>query len=168
MLAGLIAFVGGVYVAVVVVPGVFVDRADAPNMLLSVAATAIVAVGFERARGTLRGWASRLSGRPHPLPYDVLARFAADSGFQVAAEQTSARMARVLAAGVGASRVEVWLLAGDRMTLAAISPENAGVPPAPRTRSTARHRRLAGMSAPFDTAVSCWVSWSWRNARANP
>jgi hypothetical protein len=65
VLAGLVAFVGGVYVAVVVLPGLIVDRADAPNMLLSVAATAIVAV-VERARGTLRGWASRLCGRPRP------------------------------------------------------------------------------------------------------
>lgn len=131
VLAGLVAFVGGVYVAVVVVPGLIVDRADAPNILLSVAATAIVAVGFERARGTLRGWASRLSRRPHPLPYDVLARFASDSGFQVAAEQAPARMAHVLAAGVGASRVEVWLLAGDRMRLAAGYPKSDSVPVAP-------------------------------------
>jgi signal transduction histidine kinase len=130
VLAGLVAFVGGVYVAVVVLPGLIVDRADTPNMLLSVAATAIVAVGFERARGTLRGWASRLSRRSHPLPYDVLARFASDSGFQ-GAEQTPARMAHVLAAGVGASRAEVWLLAGDRMRLAAVYPESDGMPPAP-------------------------------------
>jgi signal transduction histidine kinase len=131
VLAGLVAFVGGVYLAVVVVPGLIVARAHAPNMFLSVAATAIVAVGFDRARGTLRGWASRLSGRPHPLPYEVLARFASDSGFQVAAEQTPARMARVLAVGVGANRVEVWLLAGDRMRLAAIHPESDSVPLAP-------------------------------------
>ena len=79
VLTGLVAFVGAVYVAVVIVVGLFVGRSDAPSPLLSVAATAIVAVGFEPVRRRLRAWANRLSGRPHPLPYDVLAHFAPDS-----------------------------------------------------------------------------------------
>ena len=100
-----------------------------PSLLLSVAATAVVAVGFESARNGLRAWANRLSGRPHPLPYEVLTHFAPDS--EASAQETPLRMAKVLAAGVGACRVQVWLLAGGRTRLAAVHPESDGEPPAP-------------------------------------
>ena len=40
-------------------------------------------------------------------------------------------MAKVLAAGVGARRVQVWLLAGGRFRLAAVHPEGDGEPPTP-------------------------------------
>ena len=129
VLAGLVAFVGAVYIAIVIVVGLFAGRSDAPSPLLSVAATAIVAVGFEPARKRLRAWANRLSGRPHPLPYDVLANFAPDSG--ASAQETPVWMAKVLAAGVGARQVQVWLLAGRRIRLAAVHPESDAEPPAP-------------------------------------
>lgn len=129
VLAGLAAFVGSVYVVFVIIVGLLVGRSEAPSTLLSVAATAIVAVGFEPARRSLRTAANRLSGRPHPLPYDVLAHFAPESA--ASAEETPMRMARVLAAGVGARRVQVWLVAGGRVRLAAIHPEGDGPPPTP-------------------------------------
>ena len=129
VLAGLIAYVGAVYIAVVVVVGLFLGRSDAPSVLLSVAATAVVAVGFEPVRRRLRAWANGLSGRSHPLPYDVLAGFAPDSG--ASAQDTPVWMAKVLAAGVGARQVQVWLLAAGRIRLAALYPENDGEPPAP-------------------------------------
>jgi signal transduction histidine kinase len=129
VLTGLVAFVGAVYVAVVIVLGVLVGRSDAPSLLLSVAATAIVAVGFEPVRNRLRAWANSLSDRRHPLPYDVLTHFAPDS--EASAQETPFWMANVLAAGVGARRVQVWLLAGGRLRLAAVHPESDGEPPAP-------------------------------------
>jgi signal transduction histidine kinase len=129
VLAGLVAFVGVVYVAVVIVGGVFVGRSDAPSTVLSVAATAVVAVGFEPARQRLRAWVNRLSGGSHPVPYDVLAHFAPESG--ASAKETPVWMAKVLAAGVGARRVQVWLLAGGGIRLAAVHPDSAGEPPAP-------------------------------------
>jgi signal transduction histidine kinase len=129
VLAGLAAFVGAVYVAVVIIGGLLVGQSDAPSPLLSVIATAIVAVGFEPVRRRLRAWVKRLSGRPHPLPYDVLAHFTPDSG--ASPLETPMWMAKVLAAGVGARRVQVWLLAGGRIRLAAVHPESDGEPPAP-------------------------------------
>src|SRR5215203_4261581 len=129
VLAGLVAFVGAVYVAVVIVLGVLVGRSDAPSLLLSVAATAIVAAGFEPVRSRLQAWANSLAGRPHPLPYEVLAHFAPDG--EASAQETPLRMAKVLAAGVGARQVQVWLLAGGRLRLAAVHPESDGEPPAP-------------------------------------
>ena len=95
VLAGLVAYVGAVYIAVVVVVGLFLGRSDTPSVLLSVAATAVVAVGFEPVRRRLRAWANRLSGPSHPLPYDVLAGFAPDSG--ASAQDTPVWMAKVLA-----------------------------------------------------------------------
>ena len=47
------------------------------------------------------------------------------------AQDTPVWMAKVLAAGVGARRVQVWLLAGGRIRLAAVHPESDGEPPAP-------------------------------------
>src|SRR5829696_10424545 len=129
VLAGLVAFVGAVYVVVVIVVGLLMGRSDAPSPLLSVVATAIVAVGFEPVRRRLRAWANRLSGRPHPLPYDVLAHFAPESG--ASAQETPMWMAKVLAAGVGARQVQVWLLAGGRIRLAALHPASDGEPPTP-------------------------------------
>jgi signal transduction histidine kinase len=129
VLTGLVLFVGAVYVAVVIVGGLVVGRSDSPSPLLSVAATAVVAVAFEPARTRLRAWAHRMSGRPHPMPYDVLAHFTPESG--ASAQETPLWMAKVLAAGVGARRVQVWLLAGGRIRLAAVHPESDGEPPAP-------------------------------------
>ena len=164
VLAGLVAFVTAVYVAVVIVVGIFVGRPDTPSPLLSVAATAIVAVGFEPVRKRLRAWANRLSGRPHPLPYDVLAHFAPDSG--ASAQETPLWMAKVLAAGVGARRVQVWLLAGGRIRLAAVHPEG-GEPPAP-PELTDDPRPVPGRHVrPSGTAVNCWAYSSSRNPRVS-
>ena len=165
VLAGLVAYVGAVYIAVVVVVGLFLGRSDAPSVLLSVAATAVVAVGFEPARRRLRAWANRLSGRPHPLPYDVLAGFAPDSG--ASAQDTPVWMAKVLAAGVGARQVQVWLLAGGRIRLAALYPEGDGEPPAPPELSDDSDRCLAGTSVSSGTELSCWAYSSSRNARVS-
>ena len=129
VLAGLVAFVGAVYVVVVIVGGRIVGGPDAPSMLLSVTATAVVAVGFEPARRKLEGWANRLVGRPHPLPYAVLAQFTPDTGASV--QETPAWMAKALAAGLGARRVQVWLVTRGRIRLAADLPGGNGDTPTP-------------------------------------
>ena len=129
VLTGLVAFVGAVYVAVVIVVGLLVGSSDAPSPLLSVVATAIVAVGFEPVRRRLQAWAHRLPGRPHPLPYEVLAHFAPDSG--ASAQETPMWMAKVSLTG--------WVPAGSRcgcwpavdIRPAGVRPEGDGEPPAP-------------------------------------
>ena len=65
----------GVYVVVVVGGGVLIGRTDSPSLGLSVVATAIVALGFERVQSWLE---TAVAGRVHggtPSPYDVLSRF---------------------------------------------------------------------------------------------
>ncbi|MFI6830007.1 sensor histidine kinase [Kribbella sp. NPDC050241] len=122
VLAGLMVFVGGVYLVVVVLVGRFVGRSHSPSPALSVLATIIVGVGFEPVRRTLRGWANELTHRS--APYEVLAHFTADS-------QTPARMAQVLGTALNASTVEIWLLAGGRIQLAAAHPADNDAPTVP-------------------------------------
>jgi signal transduction histidine kinase len=73
-----------------------------PSVPLAVLATAIVAVTFEPIR-------RRLSRRWLTSPYDVLAQFASQVAGAGAAEDLASRMARLIAEGTGASRVEVWV-----------------------------------------------------------
>ncbi|HET6989199.1 MAG TPA: histidine kinase [Kribbella sp.] len=140
MLAGLVVFVGTVYLVVVVLAGQLVGRSHSPSTLLSVLATVIVGVGFEPVRRKLRSWANS-------SPYDVLAHFAADNGLQASAQQTPGRMAQVLAEAVGAATVQIWLLAGGRIELAATHPADGGEPVAPdlidlSTSAPGRHIRM--------------------------
>ena len=140
VLAGLVVFVGGVYLVVVVLVGRFVGRSHSPSPALSVLATIIVGVGFEPARRTLRGWVNELTH--HPAPYDVLAHFTADSG---SSQQTPARMAQVLGTALNASTVDIWLLADGRFQLAAAHPADRREPAVPpdltATTTPGRHLR---------------------------
>jgi hypothetical protein len=52
----------------------------------------------------------RWSHRPASLPYNVLAHFTSVTGLQESALQAPVRTARVLAEGVGAASVQVWLV----------------------------------------------------------
>lgn len=126
MLAGLVVFVGAVYLVVVVLAGHLVGHSDEPSTLLSVVATVIVGVGFEPVRRMLRNWVITSPS----MPYDVLAHFT-DSGLQASTQQTPARMAQVLADAVGASAVQIWLLAGGRIELAAAHPADGREPSVP-------------------------------------
>lgn len=120
MLVGLAAFVGVTYVVIVIGVGIVVSRSGSPSTVLSVVATAVVAVGFEPVRRRLRTGANTVFGRSPRIAYDVLAQFASDGG--------PSRMAQVLADGVGAAGAQVWLMAGGRLRLADSYPEADGEP----------------------------------------
>lgn len=129
VLAGLVVFVGGVYLVVVVLAGGLAGRSDSPSLPLSVLATIIVGVGFEPVRRALRGWVNALTHRaPVSAPYDVLAHFTADTG---ATGSAPAHMAQVLGTALNASTVEIWLLVGGRIHLAAAHPADSREPPMP-------------------------------------
>ena len=141
MLAGLAGFVLLVYVVVVLGGGVLIGHTVSPDVALSVLATAVVALAFDPVQARLEALASRVVHGGQPSPYDVLRRFSADRDRQYPTEELPARMARVLADGTGAAWTQVWLVVGDRTTLAATWPPDA-------TRR-ARGRR----PAPADDAV---------------
>ncbi len=119
----LAAFITGVYVAIVVGVGALVGRAGGPNLVLSILATAVVAVAFQPARERARRLANRLVYGQRATPYDVLARFSAQAAATVASDELLATLARMVAEGTGAAESEVWVRTGDALRVAASWPE---------------------------------------------
>ncbi|MDX1660076.1 MAG: ATP-binding protein [Nitriliruptorales bacterium] len=72
---GLATLIASVYVGVVVGVGHVVGRGDDPDLVLSVLATAVVAVLFQPVRQRLRRWANRLVYGQRATPYEVLQHF---------------------------------------------------------------------------------------------
>src|SRR3954447_25600543 len=145
---GLAAFVVGVYVVVVVGGGVLVGHTGSPSVGLSVIATAVVALGFERAWRWVQTAASQLLGRSPTSPYDVLSRFSETVGGGYPTEDLPARMVRLLAEGTSAEWAQVWLSVHGRLQLAASWPVDAvatDVPPkpSPGARDLTGERRRA-------------------------
>ena len=80
LVAGLAGFITVTYVAIVVGIGSLVGRGDEPNLILSIAATALVAVAFQPVRRRLQRVANRLVFGRRATPYDVLSGFATRVG----------------------------------------------------------------------------------------
>jgi signal transduction histidine kinase len=109
----LAAFITGVYVAIVVGIGSLAAGHRAhPNLLLPIAATAVVAIAFQPVRERVQHLANRLVYGRRATPYEVLAEFAGRMGGTYATEDLLPRMARTLAEGTAAARADVWLAAG--------------------------------------------------------
>ncbi|MFY9614058.1 MAG: histidine kinase [Candidatus Dormiibacterota bacterium] len=123
----LAAFITAVYVGIVVGVGTLVGSGGQPNLLLSIVATAIVAVAFQPVRERLQRIANRLVYGKRATPYEVLSQFSERVAETYAAEEALPRMARVLAEGTGAERAQVWLRAGRLLRPAAVWPESDGV-----------------------------------------
>lgn len=129
---GLLAgFVGVVYIGLVVGVGRAVGT-QGDNVLLSVVATGVVAVAFQPARERAQRLANRLVYGRRATPYEVLSAFSQRVAEAVPTEETLGRMARVLAEGTAARRVDVWLAVGGDLRPAASWPEDAS--PAPTVR----------------------------------
>jgi signal transduction histidine kinase len=112
---GLAGFITLVYVGIVVGVGALLGRGDEPNVGLSIAATAIVAVAFQPVRERVQRFASRLVYGRRATPYEVLARLSERAAGTFATEDVLPRTARIIAEGLGASRVTVWLHVGQEL-----------------------------------------------------
>jgi signal transduction histidine kinase len=97
---GLASYVLAIYLLVVLGGGALL-HARPPSLPLAVVATAVVAVTFEPVRGVLRR-------RVLTSPYELLADFTTQVSAAVVTQDVAARMARLLADGTSARRVEVW------------------------------------------------------------
>ena len=128
---GMAVFVVGVYVVVVRGGGALIGRTDSPNVVLSMLATATVALWFARVQTSVEGWASRLLGDRSAASYDVLSRFSEGMPEEESTEDLAARMARLLAEGTGAQWAQVWVSVANRLTLAATWPADADAPVTP-------------------------------------
>ncbi|HEV3232135.1 MAG TPA: GAF domain-containing sensor histidine kinase [Candidatus Dormibacteraeota bacterium] len=122
--AALAAFISAVYVAIVVGLGSLVGSGARPNLVLSIVATAIVAVGFQPAQERLQRIANRLVYGRRATPYEVLSEFSGRVAETYAAEEVLPRMARVLQEGTGAEHATVWRRSGAWLAPAATSPES--------------------------------------------
>jgi signal transduction histidine kinase len=115
----LAAFITAVYVGIVVGVGTLVGSRGQPNLVLSIIATAIVAVAFQPVRERLQKVANRIVYGNRATPYEVLSQFSERVAETYAADEALPRMARVLGEGTGADRAEVWLRRGGALLLAA-------------------------------------------------
>ena len=124
-------FITLVYIAVVAGAGAVLGRGDEPNLALSVAATALVAVAFQPVRERIQHVANRLVYGERATPYEVLSSFSARMGETAAPDELLHRISKLLAEGTGAERAQVWLRVGDELRVAASWPERAEDEPAP-------------------------------------
>jgi signal transduction histidine kinase len=127
----LAVFITAVYVGIVVGVGTLVGSGGQPNLVLSIIATAVVAVAFQPVRERLQKVANRFVYGKRATPYEVLSQFSERVAESYAADDVLPRMARVLADGTAAARADVWLRAGDTLRHAASWPlESSAAEPA--------------------------------------
>ena len=105
----LAGFITIVYIAIVAGLGSTVSD----DLVLSIVATAVVAVAFQPVRERSNRFANRLVYGKRATPYEVLARFSERVGGTYAAEDVLPRTARVIAEGTAAEGVQIWLRIGD-------------------------------------------------------
>src|SRR3954468_11398778 len=96
---GLAGFVVGVYVVIVVGGDALLGRTGSPSVLLSIAATAVVALAFDRVGRWTQDGAARLFHRNGASPYDVLSRFSETVTGGYPTQETAERKARPDAQG---------------------------------------------------------------------
>ncbi len=118
-------FITAVYVGIAVGIGALVGGGGKPNLALSILATAIVAVGFQPLRERLQRVANRLVYGKRATPYEVLSQFSERVAESYATDEVMPRMARILAEGTGAHRVDVWLRSRNSWRDVAVWPLDA-------------------------------------------
>jgi len=119
---GLAGYVALVYVLVVLGGGLLIGQIDAPNLMLSVVATAVVALGFGPVQTRLEHAALRSVSGASRSPYEVLRHFSEQVTAGYDSEAIPVQMAKLLAAGTGARWAQVWLVIAGRPELAASWP----------------------------------------------
>ncbi len=124
VLSGLVAFVGTVYLVALALGWLLGDNGS-PSVVLSVIATAIVALAFEPVRARLHRIANwSLHGSPSS-PDDVLRRFSETAAGQYDEDEIPARMSKLLVEATGAEWAQVWLVVAGRLSLSATWPSGA-------------------------------------------
>jgi signal transduction histidine kinase len=131
VLTALAAFIGAVYLALPV--GLGSVWGSGSDTLLSLTATAIVALGFARVRAWAGHVAQRLVYGDRATPYEVLAELSDRVMGAAADPDVLAQMARIVAEGSGAAASRVWQRLDDQLVPAAAWPRTATVDPAPIT-----------------------------------
>ena len=119
----LAVLISAVYVGLVAGVGALIHSSGSLNLVLSLAATGIVALAFQPARARLQRLANRMVYGQQADPYAVLSGFSQSMAETYAEEDVLVRMARLLARGTAAASAEVWLRVGSELRMAASWPE---------------------------------------------
>ena len=122
----LAAFITAVYVAVVVGIGTLLGSSNEPNLGLSIAATAIVAIAFQPVKDRVERVANRLVYGIRRTPYEVLADFSDKVATSYETQEVTPAMARTLKEATGAARAEVWLALDSTLVLSASTEKGRG------------------------------------------
>src|SRR5262249_49891077 len=93
--------------------------------ILTIAAAAAIALVFQPLRRRAQRLANRVVYGERATPYQVLSEFAEQMGGAVDLDLILDRMVSALAAGTGATRVDVWLRVGEELQAAASWPKDA-------------------------------------------
>ena len=109
----LAVFITAVYVGIVVGIGSLIGSQGQPNLLLSIVATAVVALAFQPVRERVQRLANQLVYGKRATPYEVMADFAERMSETLAPDDVLPRMAEAAARGVGAEAVRVGVLFAD-------------------------------------------------------
>jgi len=118
----LAVFIGVVYVGIVVGLGELIGGGEGASLWLSVAATAVVAIGFQPVRVRVERWANRLVYGKRATPYEVLASFS-HRATDESDEDVLARIPRLIVDGTGAVGAVVWVRLGAGFRAASVWPE---------------------------------------------
>ena len=126
----LAVFVTVVYVALVVGIGALVGGTG--NLVLSIVATAVVAVAFQPVRHWVQRLVNRVVYGERATPYELLSELSGRMAYAQAIDELVPRIATMVGEGIGAARVEVWLRVGPDLVREAEwsdSPRPAFEPP---------------------------------------
>jgi signal transduction histidine kinase len=114
--------------------------------VLSLVATAIVAVAFQPVRLQVQGVARRIVYGDLATPYETLSTFAQRLSQTYSIEDVLPNMARILAEGTGASRSEVWLRVGSELRQSASWPPTDGPGALPVSLHDGVHEKIVRAS----------------------
>src|SRR5205823_2823655 len=109
----LAVFITAVYVGIVVGIGSLIGSGTHANLLLSILATAVIAVAFQPVREWVQRLANRLVYGERATPYEVMAGFADRMAETLSANEVLPRMAEAAARGVSAPAARVALRLPD-------------------------------------------------------
>ena len=101
-----------IYLAIVVGIGTLIGSGGQPSLLLSVAATGVMAVAFQPLRDRSRRLANRLVYGNRATPYEVLSTFSRAMA-SASGDDSLPRLARLVVEATGAVQATVWLRFGD-------------------------------------------------------
>ena len=121
----LAVLITGVYALVVVGVGSLLGRGDDPDLVLSIAAIALIAVAFEPVRLRVSRWANRLVYGTRATPHEVLSQLTTQLSESGNPDDALVNLARLVREGTGASEAAVWLRVGTRLRPEAAAPPEA-------------------------------------------